>query len=135
MSQEIVSASIGAIPYRVTLSEGAHQWFGDAPQSLGGGESGPSPHQLLLSALGACTAITVSMYARRKELPLTGLDVELFISAEQLTPPALTQIERRVTLHGELDAAQRQRLLEIANACPIHKLLSGEIRIDTQLQG
>ncbi|CAD5108570.1 OsmC family protein [Zestomonas carbonaria] len=135
MSKEIVTATIGTTPYRVTLSEGAHQWFGDAPQSLGGGESAPSPHQLLLSALGACTAITVSMYAQRKGLPLTGIDVELFISAEQLTPPALTQIERRVDFHGELDDAQRARLLEIANACPVHKLLSGEIRIETRLAG
>ncbi|AYC32480.1 OsmC family peroxiredoxin [Pseudomonas cavernae] len=135
MSTEIVSATIGSTPYRVTLSEGAHQWFGDAPQNLGGGASGPSPHQLLLSALGACTAITVSMYAQRKGLALEGIDVELFISAEQLTPPALTQIERRIDLHGALDEAQRARLLDIANACPLHKLLSGEIRIDTQLQG
>lgn len=133
MSQEIVTASIGNTPYRVTLSDSAHQWFADAPQNLGGGETGPSPHELLLSALGACTAITVSMYAQRKSLPLTGLDVELHVSSEQLTPPALTQIERRLTLHGELDDAQRQRLLEIANACPIHKVLSGEIRIDTRL--
>ncbi|MCY1292853.1 OsmC-like protein [compost metagenome] len=135
MSNEIVSATIGTTPYRVTLSEGAHQWFGDAPQSLGGGESGPSPHQLLLSALGACTAITVSMYAQRKGLPLEGIDVELFVSAEQLTPPALTQIERRVNFRGALDEAQRTRLLEIANACPLHKLLTGEIRIDTRLAG
>ncbi|UVE16404.1 OsmC family protein [Pseudomonas sp. LS44] len=135
MSKELVSATIGAIPYRVTLSEGTHQWFGDAPQSIGGGDSAPSPHQLLLSALGACTAITVSMYAQRKGLTLEGVDVELSISAEQLTPPALTQIERKIQLRGELDEAQRTRLLEIANACPLHKLLSGEIRIASQLAG
>ena len=132
MSDALVHASYAGIPYQVTLSAGVHQWFADEPESVGGSDSGPGPHQLLLSSLGACTSVTLAMYARRKEWPLEGIEVELRFAQEQ---PGHSRIERDIRLLGALDDSQRQRLLEIANACPIHKVLSGEIAIASQLAG
>lgn len=130
MSDALVHASYAGIPYQVTLSTGVHRWLADEPQGIGGGDSGPGPHQLLLSSLGACTSATLAMYARRKEWPLDGIHVELRFAQER---PGHSRIERDIRLQGALVDSQRQRLLEIANACPIHKVLSGEIAISSQL--
>ena len=133
MGISIVHASIGSIPYTVELSDDlGHRWLGDEPEDIGGANAGPSPERLLLSALGTCTAVTVTMYAQRKQWPLTGVKVELAFNPDG-KPESGTDIRRRVELLGELDDAQRQRLLLAANACPIHKVLTGEIRIDTTL--
>lgn len=118
----------------MTLGDDSHQWLSDVPAALGGGDSGPSPHEILLSALGACTAITVAMYAQRKEWPLEGIDVQLNIVEERTKPEPFTHIRRDIRLAGDLDAEQRQRLLEIANACPIHRVLSGEVSVSSQLR-
>ena len=84
------------------------------------------------TALGACTAVTVSMYAARKQWPLTGVRVELAFNPDG-KPAAGTDIRRSIELLGDLDDAQRDRLLMAANACPIHKVLTGEVRIATAL--
>lgn len=133
MSAASVTASLGGQAYQVKLSDGVHQWLGDEPQAHGGGDTGPSPHQLLLSALGACTSITVAMYAQRKGMSLQAIDVQLRLLQAPSAQHPQTRIGRDIHLSGDLSDAQRQRLLEIANACPIHKLLSGEILIDSQL--
>lgn len=133
MSESVVRALQDGIPYQVKLSDGVHQWLADESAQLGGRDSGPNPHQLLLSALGACTAITLAMYAQRKEIPLKGIDVQLNILKEEGRPVVHTEIARSITLSGDLDEAQRQRLLEIANVCPLHKLLSGTVQINSQL--
>jgi putative redox protein len=129
----MVVADSGEGRYAVTLTDNlSHQWFADEPEDAGGANLGPTPEHLLLSSLGACTAITLRMYADRKQWPLTGVHVELAFNPDG-KPAAGTDIRRRVVLAGDLTEQQRERLLQIANACPIHKTLSGEIRIATTL--
>lgn len=128
-----VRAVTGTPPYTVNLSDDlGHQWLADEPLDLGGANNATSPDRMLLGSLGACTAITLQMYAARKQWPLTGVEVEL-----QLNPAGEAavgnNITRKISLHGELDEVQRQRLLQIANACPIHKILTGEVRINSLL--
>jgi putative redox protein len=128
-----VWASSGAAPYEVVLTDDlGHRWLADEPLDDGGANVGPSPHRLLLSALGACTAITVRMYAARKAWPLEGIEVELAFNPDG-KPASGSDIRRSIVLRGTLDEAQRERLLQVANACPIHKVLTGEIRIATTL--
>ncbi len=128
-----VRAVAGDTPYLVKITDDSgHQWLADEPSELGGGNTAPSPDLLLLGSLGACTAITLQMYAARKQWPLSGVEVEL-----QLNPAGKSalgnDITRKIFLQGELDDEQRARLLQIANACPIHKILTGEVRIASSL--
>jgi putative redox protein len=126
---------------RQAVSVGPHHLLADEPKTSGGRDDGPDPYELLLSALGSCTNMTLRMYADRKEWPLKEIRVVLThsknyandcINCEQ--PAArLDRIERRITLMGELSAEQRQRLLEIANLCPVHKSLTSRIDINTEL--
>ncbi|MDR5756682.1 OsmC family protein [Caballeronia sp. LZ035] len=129
MAHPVVTADIGATDFHVRLADGSHDWSADEPVGLGGGDTGPDPHSLLLGSLGACTSITLKMYAKRKEWPLEAVHVELSIESTA----AGTRIDRRITLAGPLSDEQRERLLQIANACPIHKVLSGPIHIDSAL--
>ena len=128
-----VTAVIGETPYVVTLSDGSHEWLGDEPPQAGGGGRGPSPHQLVLSGLGACTAITLRMYADRKRWPLSGVSVELQLNPDGAPARGGSEIRRRITLHGDLTAEQRERLLQVANACPVAKTLGGEIHTTTSV--
>ena len=102
-----------------------HVTAADAPASSGGTDTAPSPEEGLLSALGSCTAITLAMYARRKGWNLTGADVHVVLVEGR--------IQRTITLHGELDAEQTQRLREIADKCPVHKLLTTPLVIESTL--
>lgn len=133
MSIPTVRASTGDAPYTVNFTDDqGNTWLADEPVEEGGANAGPAPHRLLLSALGACTAITVQMYAARKQWPLQHVGVELQFNPGG-TPEAGNDITRVVTLQGELDDEQRERLLQIANKCPIHKVLTGEVRIASRL--
>nr|WP_049621001.1 OsmC family protein [Frateuria defendens] len=129
-----VKASSRGTPYTVDLSDDlGHQWLADEPPDTPAANAGPSPHRLLLSALGACTTITLEMYAARKKWPLAGVEVELKFNPDGPPAGGASAISRRITLHGALSAEQRERLLQVANACPIHKVLTGEIRIASTL--
>ncbi len=109
----------------------ANNLVSDVPADLGGDDAGPEPHDLLDAALGACTAITVTMVAQRKKMPLE--DVRVEITREEAG--GLYKLFRKVELIGALDPAQREYLLGIANKCPIHKALNGRFEISTELVG
>lgn len=133
MSIPSVRASSGSAPYAIDFTDDqGNTWRADEPVEDGGANTGPAPHRLLLSALGACTAITVQMYAARKQWPLRHVAVDLQFNP-QGTPGSGNDITRLITLEGDLDDEQRERLLQIANKCPIHKVLAGEVRIASQL--
>ena len=106
---------------------GGHALKADEERDKGGDDSGAAPHELLLAALGSCTAMTLKVYAERKGWPLT--DVQVTLNG-QSTEGGLV-ITRQLTFTGDLDAGQRQRLAEIADKCPVHKTLVGDIAINT----
>jgi putative redox protein len=122
------------------IHAGRHHLTADEPASAGGTDTGPSPYDLLLAALGACTSMTVSMYARRKEWPLEEVTVHLRHSKIHAADCAecetreglLDRIERDIHFNGSLTGEQRSRLLEIANKCPVHRTLTSEIKIATR---
>lgn len=128
-----VTAVLQDSPYLVQLSDDlGHTWPADEPQEVGGGNTGPAPDRLILGGLGACTAITIKMVAARRNWPLTGVRVELQLNPDG-KPESGNDIVRQVFLEGALSEEQRAQLLKIANACPMHKLLTGEVRIHTDL--
>ena len=104
-----------------------HRIRSDEEVEKGGEDTGATPHELLLAALGSCTAMTLKAYARRKGWPLA--DVKVTLNAVKGEGGYI--ISRQVAIHGALDAEQRQRLLEIADKCPVHRTLMGEIIINT----
>ncbi len=133
MSDLVVVAENGQGRYQQEVRVGQHRLLADEPVSVGGGDAGPAPFDYLMAGLGACTSMTLRMYAERKELPLTGISVAL--SHEKITVDGKPRdrINREITLSGDLDAAQRQRLLEIAEKCPVHRALSQSLLIESAL--
>ncbi len=111
---------------------GSHELTADEPISVpGGNDSGPTPYDFLLSGLGACTAMTVRMYAELKKLPLTRVRVRLQHEKRGEGAKKIDYIHRRIHFEGDLDATVRAKLLEIANKCPVHRTLHNEIEVET----
>jgi len=108
---------------------GPHRLLTDAPVDAGGEASGPAPHDLLAAALAACTTLTVNLYAKRKGWKLD----EVLVSVQHGQEGAAYGFQRSIRLLGDLSGEERERLLDIANKCPVHKTLSGQIAIRTVL--
>ncbi len=131
----------GAGKFTENLLDGRHRLIADEPVAAGGNDRGPGPYELLLMALGACTTMTLRLYADRKRWPLERVSVRLqhakIYAADcadcETKQGKLDRIERVIELEGALDPMQRQRLLEIADMCPVHRTLTSEIKIETRL--
>lgn len=132
----VIVASSGEGKLTQVVMAGRHVLRADEPVEAGGDDLGPTPHEYLLAALGSCTAITLRMVAARKGWPLAHVEVHLRrgkLPAEQ--GGAATLILRDIVLEGQLDEDQRRKLLEIAEKCPVHKTLTGDITIVSGLVG
>lgn len=128
-----LTASIGTTAYQVSLQAREHHFLADEPIQLGGQDSAPSPDEYLLAALAACTAATLRMYADRKGYNLQAVELELLLEQQTIDGKLQSRIQRRLRLVGQLNQAEQERLIEIANKCPIHRLLSNPIHIQTSL--
>ncbi|MCZ4315855.1 bifunctional alpha/beta hydrolase/OsmC family protein [Comamonadaceae bacterium G21597-S1] len=135
---QVVERGTGA--FTVDIRAGQHRWVGDEPASVGGDDLGPGPYDLLTAALGACTAMTLRMYARQKKWSLDKVTVDLTHSKVHARDCAecetregkVDRIERVITITGDLDPDQRQRLMEIADKCPVHRTLHSEVLVVTR---
>src|SRR4051812_34509762 len=138
--RQVVVRETGNSKFQQTVTVGPHKMLADEPVAAGGEDSGPGPYDYLLAGLGACTSMTMRLYAERKTLPMERVTVTLKHSrihaqdcAECETKAGmLDQIERVIQIEGALDADQRKRLMEIADKCPVHRTLTSEIHIATR---
>ena len=135
----VVVRETGQGRFQQEVTVGPHRFLADEPVGVGGADSGPGPYDLLLAGLGACTAMTLRLYAEHKALSLGRVTVELSHTKIHAADCAdcetkegkIDRIERAIVLRGELDAEQRRRLMEIADKCPVHRTLTSEIDIRT----
>lgn len=137
-----VVARLGNKGYTTEIMARHHGLIADEPEEVGGNDFGPSPYELVTAGLGACTAMTLQMYAHRKNWDLKSVQVHLEHYKDYMKDMAdgeepagkIDYFERIIELKGDLDDAQRTRLLEIANRCPVHRSLTEEIRVVTNLK-
>ena len=140
-TEQVTVSETGVGNFQQAVTVGRHRLLADEPVDVGGLDTGPSPYDLLLAALGSCTAMTLRLYAERKGLPMEGVSVSLRHSrihaadceACETAQGRVDRIERRIRLEGDLDEATLERLLEIADKCPVHRTLTSEVDIRTEL--
>jgi putative redox protein len=136
-----VTTTLGPSGYRVEIEASGHSLVSDEPLEVGGTNTGATPYDLVLAALGSCTAMTLRMYADRKQWPLESVVVRLHHARSHAAdeeqcedrPVRLDHIERTLELSGSLTDDQRARLAEIAERCPVHRTLDAGVRITTRL--
>jgi putative redox protein len=141
MGKSVRVTDVGVATYTRLCDDGTHAVIADEPQAVGGADLGPDPYGLLLMSLGACTSMTLRMYADRKGWPLEHVSVQLGHGRVHATdcagcedkPVMLDQIDRNIELVGPLDAGQRERLREIADQCPVHRTLQRGARVATHV--
>ncbi len=135
--------------YTQDVLAGGHKLYADEPESLGGADLGPGPVEYVLAGLGACTSITLRMYADRKGWPVTNISVDVSYKksgfgadkrrggsdSDRPGNRMKNVFIRKITIEGELDEAQRKRMMVIADKCPVHKMLEAETEIRTELVG
>ena len=122
-----------AEPFKTEIKVGDHHFTADVPADLGGKNTAPTPHEMLLGSLGACTAITVEMYAKRKEWPLTGISVKVTEEKAEVDGQKVTKFVREIDFEGNLTAEQIDGLRVIADKCPIHKILTAQNQVVTNV--
>ena len=140
-SEATVLVKVGPEALLADVQAGRHTWLIDEPVSVGGQDRGPTPYDMLLSALGACTAITLRLYATRKKWPLQGVEVRLRHGRVheqdcekcEEAGQMLEQVEKELRLLGPLSEEQRQRLETVSSKCPVQKTLQASLRIVTTL--
>lgn len=126
-----VKASTGQEHYKTIISTNNNSLIADEPLDEGGQDLGFTPKELLAASLASCTSITLRMYADRKEWKVDNISVSVTLEIDRETNTS--SFKRTVAITGDLDEQQRNRMLTIANACPVHKILSGSITIHTEL--
>ncbi|MCF8303769.1 MAG: bifunctional alpha/beta hydrolase/OsmC family protein [Bacteroidales bacterium] len=142
-TKEQVVARLGEEKFTTEIRAGQHGLIADEPTDVGGNDFGPSPYYLVSSALAACTAMTLRMYAERKDWQLDEVKVHVNhnktykddCDACEQPSSKIDRFERIIEVEGELDEKQKQRLLEIANKCPVHRTLHNEVMVDTRIKG
>ncbi|QNK63548.1 OsmC family protein [Pedobacter sp. PAMC26386] len=123
---------LGRSHYLTKVYAGGHFIYADEPADVGGSDEGMNPGALLLASLGSCTAITIRMYADRKNMALETIKIHLAICNEE-EMGTTTKITRKIEFGGDLSEAELSRLMQIADKCPIHKILSNPIQIETTI--
>jgi putative redox protein len=127
--------------FRTTLQVGGHALVADEPVAVGGTNAGPSPYGLISAALASCTAMTLHLYAKQKQLAVTGIRVSVTHAkvhelddedCEKSDAAKIDQLERTLWIEGDIPDASRQRLLQMAERCPVHRTLQGNVRIVTR---
>ena len=125
----MTTASISTQNYLVKLQNGRHEFLADEPVEKGGEDAGPGPDELLEASLASCTAVTLRMYADRKKWPVA--EIEVTVGLERIEKK--TVFTKSIRINGNIDEAQRQRLREIAELCPVSRTLLGEIEIKASI--
>ncbi|GAB1429221.1 OsmC family protein [Ignavibacteria bacterium] len=129
-----ITVSLGETPYLTTADNGRHIFYIDEPLSAGGGDTAPDPMEMLLASLGSCSLITMKMYATRKEWLIRSMKMKLSISTERTADGQRSVIHRHIIIDGDLDEQQRERIVHISKQCPVARVLSGNVNIETEIE-